>query len=63
MTCDKCRGITKEVLYIGYYPCRVNTTDDIKYGVKPSAKCCCNFKEKKQNLRKSEDNQEKKETV
>lgn len=63
MICSKCKGFTKETVYIGYYLCKVNTTDDTKYGVKPNATCCCNFKEKKQTLRTSEDNQEKKETV
>ena len=48
MTCEKCKGITKEQVMIGYYLCRFNTDENIQYTVKPAAKCCDKYNPKKQ---------------
>ena len=53
MTCEKCKGITKEQVMIGYYLCRFNTDENIQYTVKPAAKCCSNFKQKDKNAKQT----------
>lgn len=59
MTCGTCKGFTKAQIMIGYYLCGVNSTKDVEYIVKPTAKCCDNYKQK--NTKKGKDDEQRKQ--
>lgn len=47
MSCGTCKNITKEQVMIGYYLCRLNSTEEVQYSVKTTAQACSDYKTKR----------------
>ena len=55
MICGKCKGFTKEQIYVGYYLCRTNSDENTQYVVKEAAHGCSNHEPKKHTKQENKD--------